>query len=177
MNSRFFQAITFSLLVVASAFTFSSFTATPPQTKIMVIRHAESLDGSCATGLTEKGSIRAELLSDLFRTTEVAAIYHCNHVATKSTVQALAASKGINSTAYEMNDIKKSLFKMYSENQGKTIVICGDDSTVAEMLSLLTGTKEYSKISSKNIGEVFVVQSSQLGKGEVKRINYAAHLN
>lgn len=177
MNTRFFSTLTYGMVIAASAVLFSAFTFAPPSTTIMVIRHAESQDGTCASGLTDKGSSRAELLGDLFRTTELAAIYHCDHQATRSTVKSLASAKGVKATAYDMQDLKKSLFNMYTQNQGKTILICGDDATVAQMLNLLTGTNDYSKIGATNLSEVFVVQSSQLGKGEVKRINYAAHLN
>jgi hypothetical protein len=177
MNTRFFTTLTYGMVLAASAVLFSAFTLAPPQTTIMVIRHAESVDGTCASGLTDKGSSRAELLSDLFRTTELAAIYHCDQQATRSTVKSLASAKGVKATTFDMKDLKKSLFNMYSQNQGKTILICGDDASVAQMLNLLTGTKDYSANGAKDLSEVFVVQSTQLGKGEVKRISYAAHLN
>lgn len=151
-----------------------AFQPAPPHTRILVIKHAETQDGSCMTPLTEKGTARAEMLVDLFRNTDLKNVYACGNKGSIGTVSALASSKGLKAQEFDHTDLKKSLFKMYTANQGSTFVISGDNQTTAQIVNLLTGTNPNNKDSR---GTIYQVKSLQLGKGELLTMPYATHLN
>jgi hypothetical protein len=168
-----FSILTGVVVLAISVFTMA-FQPAPPYTTILVIKHAETEDGSCMSPLNEKGATRAEMLVDLFRNTELQNVYACGNKGSIGTVGALTSSKGLTLQTFDHTDLKKSLFKMYSSNQGSTIAICGDDQTVAQIVELLTGNKQNKKDSR---GTIYQVKSLQLGKGDLVTIPYASHLN
>jgi hypothetical protein len=151
-----------------------AFKPAPPHTTILIIKHAETQDGSCMTPLNEKGSERAEMLVDLFRNTDLQNIYSCGNKGSVGTLSALASSKGLKAQEFDHMDLKKSLFMIYTSNQGSTIAICGDDQTVSQIINLLTGSSHNKKDSR---GIIYQVKSLQLGKGELVTMPYATHLN
>ncbi len=173
MKTRFLMTILAFAAVCTSVFSYPVFTGDPAPTKIIVVRHAETGDGS---GLSEKGERRAALLADLLRSTQVDGIYACTGAHTNGTLTPLAANKGIRLANYDPSDIRKSLYDIYVANAGKTIVICGDDKTVPEILNLLTGSTGYRKLGKKEYDKVYILTTRQLGKGDVQEVRYATDL-
>jgi hypothetical protein len=174
MKTVFFSFV-LALAVTGTALMTMSFDSAPPQTTIMVLRHAETQDGTCQTGLNETGTNRAAMLKDLFRSTDISQVYSSGHAGTNATILALAASKGLTGAKYDPADLKKSLHKMYTDNMGGTIVVCGDDETVAQILSLLTGERA-SNLSKESRGIIYQVKSQYLGKGEMTKVPFATHI-
>jgi hypothetical protein len=154
-----------------------AFKPAPQTTTILLVKHAETIDGTCTSALTEQGSSRAMMLADLFKTTSLEQIYACGNQGTGATVSHLAAGKGLKAKRFETADLRKSVFNMYSENTGKTIVICADDEVLAQILDLLIGEKGSADVKKDNRGTIYQVKSQSLGKGTFNKIPYATHLN
>ncbi|CAN5798322.1 hypothetical protein BH23THE1_BH23THE1_36130 [soil metagenome] len=162
------------MIVLGISIFTMAFHPAPPYTTILVIKHAETADGTCMSPLTEKGATRAEMLVDLFRNTDLKNVYACGNKGSIGTLSALSSSKGLTLQTFDHTDLKKSLFKMYTTNQGSTIAISGDDQTVAQIVDLLTGINHNIRDSR---GTIYQVKSLQLGKGELLTMPYATHLN
>jgi NADH dehydrogenase FAD-containing subunit len=174
MKTAFFSFV-LSLVVIGTSMMTMSFDVTPPQTTILVLRHAETQDGTCTTALSETGKNRAALLKDLFRSTDISQVYSCGHTGTMATIAPLASGKGLSAAKYDPADLKKSLHKMYTDNLGGTIVVCGDDATVAEILSLLTGERS-GNLNKESRGVIYQIKSQYLGKGEMTKVPFATHI-
>jgi 2,3-bisphosphoglycerate-dependent phosphoglycerate mutase len=177
MKTRFFSTTFLIALMMTATLTAVANDNPKPVTTIILLKHAETVDTNAENpSLSDLGKRRAELLSDLLRSTPINAIYACKHERTNGTLKPLSEAKGIKLQQYNSAELNKSLFNMYSGNMGNTIVICGDDKTLPQMLNMLTGTKDYTNLSKEEFDNVFVLTSSQLGKADVKKVKYATNL-
>jgi len=168
MTTKFFFTI---MTAVMTMFTTASTTAqterSQPTTKIIVVTNHSDAD---SFNSKETASLNkfADILPGLFRTTHVDAIYTCSGDAEVALLQPLVSDKGITMQTYDSGSLSKSLYDIYVENTGRTIVICGNQKAVPKMLNMLTGTNSYGKINKDDLYKVYMIDSDRLGAGTVK---------
>lgn len=138
-------------------------------TTFILLRHAEKEagQGAMTTGkdpkLSDEGKKRAERLTELFSQTAIAAIYSTPYERTRNTVTPLAKSKSLEVQHYEPNKLE-AIDKMWNENHGKTIVVCGHSNTIPKIANYLTTTDVYKDFSDSDYSNILVITVTQKGK-------------
>ena len=148
-------------VVIIGFFSYSAWSDNA--TTFIIVRHAERLDASANTNLSEVGLARAEALINAASEAGVGAIYSTNFCRTLQTVQPLAshlslsinvqhlsASTDLNdcdpAISVAMNDLPASVNNEMSlvehvldKHNGKTVLIVGHSNTVPALVAALGG--------------------------------------
>jgi phosphohistidine phosphatase SixA len=109
----------------------------PQESVIFLLRHAEKVDESDGSPLTEQGQRRAETLANLLRDSEVQSIYSSDFVRTRTTAAPLAQQLGLEVEIYNQNDLAP-FAKQLLANPGRHLVV-GHSNTTPELVGLLGG--------------------------------------
>lgn len=138
-------------------------------TTFILVRHAEKAANQNAMTkdndpkLSEEGLKRADRLAELFSMTSIGAIYSTPYERTRSTVVPLAKAKSLEVQSYEPGKLE-AIDKIWNENQGKTVVICGHSNTIPKIANYLSGTSDYKDFIDSDYGNIIVVTAIQKGK-------------
>lgn len=145
--------------------------ATEKQTTLILIRHAErGNDGSKDPPLAEAGTARANNLVNVFKNTDIAAIYSSDYKRTKNTAAPLAQAKGLEVKVYvpmKEDEIKRII----SENTGKTVLVVGHSNTTPWTANLLTGGS-LKDFADSDYGNILIVSVPVSGKATLTWLNY-----
>lgn len=168
MTTKFFFTIMTAVFTVFStATTMAQTESTEPQTTIILVTNHTDADQFKGKNAEDQNKF-ADLLPGLFRTTHVDAIYTCAGAEDATLLEPLVSRKNVSLQTYDTGSLSKSLYDIYVANEGKTIVICGDQKAIPQILNMLTGTNIYGKLSKNDLYKVFMVDSNKLGSGTVK---------
>ncbi len=116
-------------------------------TTFILVRHAEKAVAQNAMTkdndpkLSEEGLERADRLAELFSMTSINAIYSTSYERTRSTVAPLAKAKSLEVQSYEPGKLE-TIDKIWNENQGKTVVICGHSNKIPKIANYFYGTND-----------------------------------
>lgn len=161
----------FVLLIIFAATTFQ-LSAQNEVTTFILVRHAEKgKDDPRDPNLNEEGLKRAQALNTLLAQADVAALYSSPYKRTKSTVQPIAESKGLEVMTYDprsaafLEDIMKKF-------KGKTIVVSGHSNTTPNVVNALIGEEKFKQLSEDDYGKIFIVSVTEIGKGTVTLLSY-----
>jgi len=141
-------------------------------TTFILIRHAEkSKDDPRDPSLSEEGYKRAESLNKMLMQADIAALYSTPYKRTKSTVQPIADSKGLEINIYDprSGDFLKDIMEKY---KGKTVVISGHSNTTPLVANLLTGSDQFKQLSEDDFSKIYIVSVSEIGKGTATILTY-----
>jgi phosphohistidine phosphatase SixA len=123
----------------------------PQESVFFLVRHAEKVDESDGSPLTEQGQRRAETLANLLRDSEVQSIYSSDFVRTRTTAAPLAQQLGLEVEIYNQNDLAP-FAKQLLGKPGRHLVV-GHSNTTPELVRLLGGdpgpeirTMEYDRL-------------------------------
>lgn len=163
----FFTMMTAVFTMFTTATTMAQTESAELQTKIILVTNHTDADNFSGKN-AEAQSKFADILPGLFRTTHVDAIYTCASEGDVSLLQPLVSNKNMSMQTYDSGSLSKSLYDIYVSNEGKTVVICGDEKAVPQMLNMLTGTNTYGKLSKDDLYKVYMIDSNRLGTGTVK---------
>ncbi|MFT6213681.1 MAG: broad specificity phosphatase PhoE [Roseivirga sp.] len=141
-------------------------------TTFVLIRHAEKgIDDPRNPSLNEEGVLRAQKLVELLQHSDVDVIYTTPYKRTQETVAPLASKYSL--TVQEYNPSKLAfLNEVWSNNQGKTIVISGHSNTTPMVANYLLGEEKFSQLDESEYDKVFVVTINEIGKGTVSVLSY-----
>jgi 2,3-bisphosphoglycerate-dependent phosphoglycerate mutase len=137
---------------------------------LIVFRHAEkSDDGSKDPDLSEVGSKRATMLAEMFRNTEIAAIFSTQYRRTMNTISPLCSLKNLQVTIYDpaKSGYVDDLMNLYP---GKTVVICGHSNTIPPLINALTRTSSIAAIPDSAFDDVFIVTFDEKKNAGVTRL-------
>jgi broad specificity phosphatase PhoE len=145
------------------------------QTTVILVRHAEKVDGAGDVALTDAGKARAARLADLLRNAGVSAIYSTPYARTKDTAQPIAQALGLEVTvtpapagaAFAQSVAERIL----RENKGKTVLVVGHSNTTPDVVKAL-GAPAVPPIPDSEYDNLFVVQIDAGGKATVIRAKY-----
>lgn len=143
-------------------------------TTLILVRHAEK--DKSTTGkdpdLSEEGRRRANRLAEVLAHTEVASVYTTPYQRTRQTVAPLATSKKINLKEYRPGQTGE-IDRMITENEGKTVLVCGHSNTIPAIANYLTGTDNYKDFDEHDYGNLMVITFYHPGQSaRVTWLNY-----
>lgn len=124
--------------------------------EIYIVRHAERLDDSADTPLSEAGHRRAKALSDSLYMKNIDYIFVTKYQRNRQTAQPLTERLGKNYEIYEpkpMSDIIGRLGKI----KGKNALVVGHSDTILEIAQGLGTKPSISKIVHEDYDNLFVV--------------------
>ena len=104
---------------------------------IFLVRHAEKIDDSDSSPLTEQGQLRAEKLADLLRDSGVQTIYSSDFVRTRFTAAPLADQLGLEVKIYDHRNLDAFSRQLLS-SPGRYLVV-GHSNTTPQLAGLLGG--------------------------------------
>ena len=130
-------------------------------TNYYLVRHAERLDSSADSPLSEAGEARANSLKDKFLNAGIDSIFATPYLRTQQTVQPLAAALGEPVISYG-TDTTWQFVQRLKYIWGKDVVIAGHSNTVPEMVRYLTGTKDSLQIAHDDYDNLFIVKRRRI---------------
>jgi broad specificity phosphatase PhoE len=144
---------------------------TDKPTTLILIRHAErGNDGSKDPPLADAGTIRANNLVNVFKNTDIVAIYSSDYKRTKNTAAPLAQTKNLEIKLYEPMK-EDEIKKIIAENKGKTVLVVGHSNTTPWTANVLTGG-ELKDFADTDYGNILIVNVWDGGKTSMTWLNY-----
>lgn len=128
-------------------------------TTIVVVRHAEKVDSSRDPDLSETGRQRAQLLSDLFRTEKVTALYATEYKRTQQTLQPLAQEQGLEVEIHPASDKQGLVDKILADHVGGLVVVASHSGDVPKIVELL-GAGSQPPIAETEYDNLYIVTRS-----------------
>ena len=140
-------------------------------TIIFLVRHAEKADdGTKNPPLNETGNDRAMRLAKTLSNSSITAIYSTDYKRTKSTVEPLAKTTGLEIKIYEPKK-EEVLQSIVDENRGGVVVICGHSNTTPWSANVLAGT-QLKSFDETEYGNILIVTIWSDGKTSLTKISY-----
>ena len=124
-----------------------------PPAKILVVRHAEKIDFTYDSPLSNQGSKRAEALVDAVGNEELSAIYTTQMIRTKQTALPLSVYKDIQPTEVQKDQIGELCQVLCTLNKKETVLVVGHSDTIPELFTCLGITKTV----DPEYGDLFIV--------------------
>lgn len=139
---------------------------------VFLVRHAEKVDDSRESALSEKGQIRAEELVNVLRNAEIEHLHSSDFVRTITTAEPFSKEFGLEIELYDHKDLPALVEKL--KNTGGRHLIVGHSSTTPAMVDLLGGKsgkeidepREYDRLYIVTIGSENSVSTVLLRYGE-----------
>jgi phosphohistidine phosphatase SixA len=131
-----------------------------PESVVYLLRHAEKVDDSDESGLTERGEARARALADLLASEPVVAVIASQFRRTQLTVLPLASRLGESVGQLEVidaHDYDAVVSRLRELRPGQAAVVCGHSNTVpviAELLGVASPPSEAEVV----YGDLYVVR-------------------
>jgi len=165
-------AMTGSLLLVLAAWV----VLTADSTTIVVVRHAEKVEGAGADPpLTPAGEARAALLASMFGDARlpghVDAIYVSPALRNRLTAAPLAARLALTPTVVPADDPRALVRRVLHEHPGGRILVIGHSDTVPDIVAVLTG-QSIPPIGQQEYGIMYIVTVPRIGHANFLRLNY-----
>lgn len=147
-------------------------TAQAQVTTLFLVRHAEKLDQTDSSPLTERGQLRAKKLAELLRDADVQAVYSTDYVRTRETARPLAEARNLPVQTYPAQDAKfaETLRKQHA---GQRVLVVGHSNTIPKLVNVLAGT-QLPNLADTEYDAVFVVTIPSTGTPSVVtlRVNF-----
>jgi len=148
------------------------FTQAQDLTTFILVRHAEKgTDDPRDPKLSQEGTIRAQRLNERLKYSDITAIYSTPYIRTRSTVNPLAESKGLEVNEYDYKN-PDLLNDMVSKYGGGTVVISGHSNTTPMLVNQLIGEEKFGWLKEDEYDKIFVVTVSAVGKGTYQILSY-----
>lgn len=128
--------------------------------KIYIVRHAERLDDSADTPLSEAGHKRAKALSDSLYNKGIAYIFITKYQRNRQTAQPLTERLGRSFEIYEPKPMGVILERL-GQIKGQNAVVVGHSDTILEIAQGLGTKPSISKIVHEDYDNLFVVTVSK----------------
>jgi phosphohistidine phosphatase SixA len=140
-------------------------------TVVLVIRHAEKVDNTKDSPLTDDGRARAQELVHVAQKAGVAAIYATEILRTQLTVQPLAARLGLAVTQVDHGDTDGLISRIWRDHRGQVILVAGHSPTVPEIIEKLGGGS-IAPITEDRYDNLFMVIIPWLGSAKTVHLKY-----
>lgn len=127
----------FKLLLFIGCLASPSLSSAQDLTNIYLVRHAEKVDSSRNSDLTELGKARAEAFSSLLRDQPVTHVFSTAFVRTRNTAAPTALFHSLEIEEYDAG--KANSFASNLKSLTGAILVVGHSNTIPSLVSLLTG--------------------------------------
>jgi len=149
---------------------------TADSTTIIVVRHAEQVQGGDDPALTPEGEARAVLLSRMFGDGRgpghIDAIYVSPPLRNRMTAAPLAARLGLTPIVAPPRDARSLAHRLLREHEGGRVLVVGHSDTVPDIVASLTGARNLPKIAADDYGTMYVVTVPRIGRADFLRLTY-----
>lgn len=119
---------TLSFLLIVAATMLSACT-----TKYYIVRHAERLNSSADSPLSQAGETRADILRDSLSGKGISYAFASTYLRTQQTAQPLATALNLELTLYRP-DTTAGLIARLNKIRGKSVLVVGHSNTVPELV-------------------------------------------
>ena len=150
-------------------------TTAAQQTTVILVRHAEKMDGSGDVALTDQGKARAARLAELLRHAGISAVYSTPFERTRGTAQPIAQALGldiiatpISSAAAYAPGLAQQILRDFN---GKTVLVVGHSNTTPDVVRAL-GAPPVPAIPDQEYDNLYVVLIDAGGKAQLIRAKY-----
>lgn len=144
-----------------------------PVTAILLVRHADRLDDTWDSPLSEEGESRAQTLVHVAIEAGVTAIYASEYTRTHQTVQPLATYLDLPVNHVNADDVEGLVEQILSQHAGEVVIIAGHSDTVPQIIERFGGSP-LPPISRNEYDKLFVITVYEPGKAKVVSLQYGA---
>jgi broad specificity phosphatase PhoE len=141
------------------------------QRALFVTRHAERLDDSADSPLSNAGEARAQALATNLRDAGITAIYTTDFQRTKQTAEPLARALKITPVSVRGSDVPGLFRRLQEENRNDVVLVVGHNTSVPPLLKLF-GYPIDLKIAITEFDNLFVVVPKEGSAPTLLRIRY-----
>jgi len=132
-------------------------------TTILLVRHAEKIQGVDNPGLTDEGLARAERLANLVLPLDIQEVFMTSFRRTIFTARPLASVHELPVSTYNTQQYDNVIGKIFTKRAGKNVIIYGHSNTTPELTNLITGNTNLKNIPDDEYDNLYIVTSK--GKG------------
>jgi broad specificity phosphatase PhoE len=129
-----------------------------PTSIFYLIRHAEKNRSDSLNSnphLTDKGTLRAEKWSHVFKNISFDAVYSTDYNRTRATALPTAIKNNLELTIYDPKTIKATDF--LNNNKGKNILIVGHSNSTPTLVNAILKSETYKDIDDYNFSNLYTV--------------------
>jgi len=141
-------------------------------TTFILVRHAEKDTIKGDPELTQIGHKRAQDLARFLSDTPITAVYSSDYKRTKQTAQPTADAKGLKVNLYDPRDPTTSANEIFSKYGTGTVLVVGHSNSTPNFVNILLGKVKIAQIDESDYDNIFIVQATELGLGEVLHFHY-----
>jgi broad specificity phosphatase PhoE len=142
------------------------------QRAVIIVRHADRLDQSEDSPLSQAGEDRAQRLAGLLKDAGITAIYTSQRLRTKNTAEPLASALKVKPVSIPVADHREPLLdRIRADNRDDVVLIVSHETTVPVLLKLL-GYPGDIAIARTEYDNLFVVVPQDNGSPAVVRLRY-----
>ena len=140
-------------------------------TTFIITRHAERLDDSDDSSLSDIGKERAVRLADHLERAEITAIYSTPYKRTEETVTVLTGNKNLEIGFFDSFD-EETLTHLFETYIGGTIVVAGHSNTVPHIVNILIGEERFEDFDTSDYDNLFIITLDEMGDGKMVHLVY-----
>ena len=156
--------------VVVAAIVAAAPVAAYAQKAVIVVRHAERLDQSDDTPISDAGQKRAEHLAEILRDAGVTVVYATEWQRTVQTAQPTADAVKAGITRYKSANVKELVATLRAKHASAVVLVVGHSDTVPGIVAAYGGPADI-KIAPTEFDNLFVI--TPRGKtAQVVRLHY-----
>ena len=159
MKRTIYYPILFLLIILLICMGYFSWFS--PVTTVLLVRHAERLNSSDTTSLSEAGLERANTLAHVVGSSHIDHIFITQYVRTKQTAAPIAAALGIEPIIVQSGDIEELVDSIHAY-QGGVILVVGHSDTLPMIMTEL-GVSSVPPIGGNTFDNLFVVSLRRFG--------------
>jgi broad specificity phosphatase PhoE len=166
-------ALAWALVLIFAAWLW----VTADSTTIIVVRHAEKVQGGSADPpLSPAGEARAALLARMLGDTRlpghIDAIYVSPALRNRLTAAPLAARLRLTPSVVASGDSRDLARRVMREHSGGRILVVGHVDTVPAIVAALSGAKDVPPIGSEEYGTMYIVTVPRIGSANILSVSY-----
>ncbi len=141
------------------------------EAQFIFVRHAEKRKEDNPR-LTEEGTARAKVLSQLLEKVEIDRVYSTDYRRTMETATPTAENKNLKIMEYDPRDLagfSKSILENHSEH---TLLIVGHSNTTPTLINHVLGEERVEKILETDYDNLFIVKRLQDGSLQLEELHF-----
>lgn len=134
--------------------TFSSIVNGADQTTIYLVRHAEKVDSSPSSDLTDVGKERAKTFARMLNGKKLSHVFSTPYVRTRNTAAPAANEHMLTIEEYDPDDAAD--FVAHLKTLDETVLVTGHSNTIPGLVNLLTG-ENFNDLDERVYDKVYVI--------------------
>ena len=142
-------------LILLCCLTFSATTKAQEITTIYLVRHAEKVDSSRNSGLTELGKLRAQAFSKLLQGAQLTHVFSTPFIRTRDTAAPTALMHQLEIEEYDAD--KAAQFASKLRTLPGTVLVVGHSNTIPDLVNRLTG-ENFEALDERVYDKVYIVK-------------------